>query len=105
MDVGVVTIDYLERPRGPVHDFLASLSLDPTLGDCDDEYEAEDDFDGEDYVWSLNAIVEFSRQYLDWRVDRWVTSRNIYATTKSELRHWIDNLPWKNDYIMLHIGS
>ncbi len=105
MDVGVVTIEYLEHPEGPVHDFLAALSLDPTLGDCDDEYEERDDFDGEDYVWASSNIVEFSRHYLDWRVERWVNGHDIGVSGTSALRNWIDNLPWRNDYIMLHIGG
>ena len=77
MDVGVVTINYLERPGEPVRDFLLHLASDLSLGFNDEEYE-EETHDDEHYTWGGgwggNTFVEFSRPYLSWKAEQWVDS-------------------------------
>ncbi len=108
LDIGVVTIDYLDRPETPVKEFLFHLATDAFLGCADEEYE-EDTNDEEQYIWGGswggNTLVEFSRSYLNWKADRWVSNQSIGAEERITIRRWIDELPWENDMVMLHLGG
>ena len=107
MDVGVVTINYLERPGTPVRDFLFHLASDVSLGFNDEEYE-EETHDDEHYTWGggwgANTFVEFSRPYLGWKANRWATSQGINSVARDTVRRWIADLPWNDDMVMLHLG-
>ena len=80
LDVGVVTIKYLDAPERPVHEFLLHLASDASLG-CDDEEYEEGMGNDEPHAWGGgwegNAFVEFSRSYLNWKADQWVSSQSI----------------------------
>ena len=108
LDVGVVTISYLEAPESPAYDFLLHLARDVFLG-CDDEEYEEDTHDGELYTWGGswggNTVVEFSRSYLTWKADGWAKDQSVGAEGQDALQRWIGDLPWSNDMIMLHLGS
>ena len=108
MDVGVVTINYLERPGTPVRDFLFHLASDVSLGFNDEEYE-EETHDDEHYTWGGgwggNTFVEFSRPYLDWKANQWVNSQDIGTEAKDAVESWLAELPWTDDIIMLHLGA
>ncbi len=107
MDVGVVKINYLERPGKPVRYFLFDLASDVSLGFNDEEYEEETD-DVEPYTWGggwgANTFVEFSRPYLGWKANRWIYSQGVSAETRDAVQSWIADLPWNDDMIMLHLG-
>ncbi len=103
--VGVVTINYFDEPTGVVRDFLVDLTARFDLGDADPEYEEEDDYDGDHYTWCNDGIVEFSRHYLNWKMDKWTDSEGIPVERKAEVQRWIADLPWKNDYVMLHLEA
>ena len=108
LDVGVVTIEYLDTPERPVSEFLLHLAGDEALGYDDEDYE-DATGDDEHYAWGGgwggNAVVEFSRDYLNWKVDQWVSNQSIGAEERDSVQRWISELPWENDMVMLHLGS
>ncbi len=108
LDVGVVTIKYLDATEKPVNEFLLHLASDASLGYEDEEYE-DDTGDDEHYTWGNgwggNAVVEFSRAYLNWKADQWVSNQGVGAEERDSVRRWISDLPWENDMIMLHLGD
>ena len=107
LDVGIVTITYLDSPESPVTEFLLHLASDVSIGYDDEEYEADTHYD-EPYKWgggwAENTLVEFSRPYLNWKADQWVGSQGIGVEERDAVQSWIGDLPWKNDMIMLHLG-
>ena len=101
LDVGVVTIQYLDQPEEPVYAFLNDL-LDEAAWGLDAE---EDDEFVWDASWAGNGLVEFDQGYLDRRMTQWATDRNLGATEQAVLADWSSSLPWKdNGIIMLHLS-
>lgn len=108
LDVGVVTIEYLDTSERPVNEFLLHLAGDQSIGYGDEEYE-DDTGDDEHYTWGCgwggNTVVEFSRAYLSWKADQWGSNQSISAGERDSVQGWISDLPWENDMVMLHLGS
>ncbi len=101
LDVGVVTIEYLERPGQPMYGFLQALMADPDTGTEFDPFDYESGWgDG----WEGNAFYEFERDVLLRRADGWAVKKNLDATERATLLQWIDDLPYRGDVIMLHLG-
>ena len=91
LDVGVVKIEYLDRPREPVYGFLWSLA---------DQFS---DFEwGE--VWEGNAFIELTELNMLTRAAIYATEHNLTAQETYDLENWIKTLPWSGDLIMLHLG-
>ncbi len=101
LDVGVVSIEYLERPAQPMYGFLQDLMADPNVGT---------EFDPFDYVpgwgdgWEGNAFYEFDRDVLLRRADGWAVKKNLDAVDRAMLLRWVDDLPYRGDAIMLHLN-
>jgi hypothetical protein len=91
LDVGVVRITYLERPKEPTYSFLQDLPADGM-----DEHWGGG--------WPGNTIVEFEREQLTQEATDWAMRRNLGANERTGLQSWIDNLPWDGDTIMLHLN-
>ena len=100
LDVGVVTIQYLERPQEPVYRFLNEL-----LNEAAEGLEVEDD---DDWVWEGswegNSLVEFSQDYLERRTIAWATNNNVGDDGRAVLANWVSALPWRDGMIMLHLN-
>ena len=100
LDVGVVTIEYLERPAQPMYGFLQDLMAEPDVGiDEDDEYEG---YWGDG--WGENAFYEFYRDGLTARANGWANEKNLSTTDRDALLEWINRLPYRGDAVMLHLG-
>ena len=99
LDVGVVTFEYLPEPQPPVHDFLYDMLLDPYTG-IDEEYE-DDDWGGN---WDDNGMYEFSHDGLISRARNWADGHSISESAKNDLLSWVEDLPWQNDMVSLHIA-
>ena len=100
MEVGVVTIEYLDRPSEPVSEFLSDLQMDALSG-------LEEPEDGEEAWgggWGSDSLLEFSRSYLERCSIEWADLRRIDPAARAALSRWIATLPWKDDLIMLHLG-
>ena len=106
LDVGVVSIDYLDVPGFPVERFLRDLMIDPKAGMGDGGEDESDDkyWDGGGRYG--NAYYEYSRGGLVKRANGWATEGDIGATERATLLNWIENLPHQEggDTIMLHLS-
>lgn len=102
LDVGVVTIEYLERPGQPMYGFLQDLMVDPEAGSEFDPFDYETSWGDS---WEGNAFYEFERDVLLRRADGWAVRQNLDATERATLLRWVDELPYRCDFIMLHLGN
>ena len=100
LDVGVVTVQYLERPRQPVYGFLGHMAGDINLGWQDPDFENDPDYVGDGYMWGGgwegNTVVDYTRQYLNWKAAQWADSQGISPEGKAELERWIADLPYND---------
>ena len=101
LDVGVVTIDYLERAVEPVYEFLNALLDEASAGL---ETEQDDEFVW-DASWSGNGLVEFDQAYLERRTTQWAINNSLGDMEQASLADWVTSLPWRDDgIIMLHLS-
>ena len=101
LDIGVGTIEYLEQPGQPMYGFLQDLMTDSDVGNEFDTFDYEPTWgDG----WEGNALYEFERDVLLRRADGWAVKKNLDASDRATLLQWVDNLPYRGDAIMLHLG-
>ena len=89
LDVGVVQIEYLDRPDKPTYDFAWHLNIN------------EDDAD---WNSSSSTFVEYTRENLLQQLDRYISENRLPQNDIERLRSWVDGLPWKDDVIMLHLA-
>ena len=97
LSVGVVSIDYLDEPQPPVSDFLKELAMNPNVG-----------IDADDYWgggWADNSFLEFQRSGLMKRARGWCTGRDLNDNERAAVVAWVSSLPWRDGYVMLHLGS
>ena len=101
LDVGVVSIQYLDQPQEPVYAFLNYLLDEAAWGL---EAEENDEFVW-DASWAGNGLVEFDQSYLERRMTQWMTDNNLGDTERVSLADWVSSLPWRdNGIIMLHLS-
>ena len=93
LSVGVVSIDYLDEPQPPVSDFLKDLAMNPGLG--------MEDWGG---GWEENTFLEFQKTALTKRARKWCTDKGVGASGRTALLTWLSSLPWRDGYVMLHLG-
>ena len=91
LDIGVVRINYLRRPDGPAYEFARDLSFDPD----------EADWNGSS---PEHTFVEYSRETMLSVMDRYAAKNKLTQSDTAKIRAWMDELPWKDDTIMLHLG-
>ena len=102
LDIGVVNIEYLERPPQPIYGFLQALMADPNVG-----MSADDDMAGSCWGdgWANNAFYEFYREGLVKQASGWAEARALDQSDRTKLLDWIDNLPYRGHAVMLHLGN
>lgn len=111
LDIGVVSIEYLAQPEPPMYEFMQDLQLNPMTGLREyyadiDSRDAADDLDGEsDDIWNDGGFCEFSRNGLTKRAGGWAIRKNLTPFETTQLLDWIAKLPWRNDFLMLHLGN
>lgn len=99
LSVGVVSIEYLDEPGGPVDAFLKTLLLNPDYG------LGEDDDGAWGGGWAGNSFHEFERATLTGQADAWCDNTNLDAASRAAVLAWLAALPWQGDMIMLHLGE
>ena len=102
LDVGVVTIEYMDSPAPPIEEFLFDLLLNPYTGVDDDENDDDEFWGGS---WSGNGLFEFGRSGLITRAGKWADDHDISPLDRTALLSWVEALPWHDDMVMLHLGS
>ncbi len=91
LDVGVLTVSYLERPEPFVRDFLLQLAEDA----------GEDDWGGS---WEGNAVIEMTRDRTLAKARQFAERRGLAQEDANALAAWLRALPWCGDTVMLHLG-
>ena len=91
-DIGVVTIEYLERPDEPIYGFIQEI---PSLLDCDNR-----SWSG---AWEGNFFLQTDRQRLLAASRYYASRRHLSTHEREELTEWVNELPWKGDIVMLHL--
>lgn len=90
LDVGVVRINYIERPRGIVYGFL--WYLDYHAFDADWEVSCgSDTFVGYTYGNIVGQAEQFSEM------------EDLNEHDRAQVMSWIGKLPWNQSTIMLHL--
>ena len=91
LDIGVVKIDYLDRPSGAAYRFAWNLA-----GEWDDE------------TWevysSANVFAEYDYDHLIRRAEEYIASEGLGSTDAHQVMRWVRNLPWRGSTVMLHLG-
>ena len=91
VDVGVVNITYLDRPKEPIYHFLWIIAQ----GGFDEDWGGG---------WSGNTFAEFKRESLTEGATRWADDKGLTPQERIDLFRWIEELPWTNNHIMLHLN-
>ena len=92
LEVGVIpTIEYLDRPHEAARGFISHLSNNAEEADWH-------------VIAPMNKIVEYTRENLCRLMERYITAGDLTVADVRGIRGWVNSLPWKNDYIMLHFG-
>lgn len=102
LDIGVVNINYLDRPGQPMYGFMWDLMANPEagLGDApgDGDWHWEGGGNGE------SSFYEFTHDGMLNRANGWAEDKNLAAAEREALVAWIENLPYRGDTIMLHLS-
>ena len=102
LDVGVVTIEYMDSPAQPAEEFLFDLLLNPYTGVDDDENDDDEFWGGS---WSGNGLYEFGRAGLISRARNWADDTKYQSIRKSLLAEYgLKRCRGRNDRVMLHLG-
>lgn len=91
LDVGVVSINYLDRPVDKTYDFLWYLN-----------------HNAEEADWLTGAegstFIEITSDTMDEQLCRFQSENRLSPDDVEGVQRWIASLPWKGDVIMLHFG-
>ncbi len=80
LDIGIITIQYLERPRGMAYEFAWELAVEASVGGY---------MHGEGNNWG--AFTQ--RQVLEM-LEEFAETRRLDASAKREVLAWVESLPW-----------
>ena len=91
LDIGVVNIDYLDRPSGAAYRFAWHLA-----GEWDDQ------------TWEVysgaNVFAEYDYDHLTNRAQHFIESERLPSDEARQIMRWVRNLPWRGNSVMLHMG-
>jgi len=91
IDVGVVRISYLDRPRQPIYNFLWWLA----------EHAGHDEWGG---GWCDNAFLETDQTRLISKAELYARQQSMSQDQLGQLLSWVRELPWDGNVIMLHLN-
>ena len=80
LDVGIIAIKYLERPRGRAYDFAWELAI---------EASASGYMHGDGNNWGA-----FTQRQMLHMLDDFAETQRLDASTKAEILAWVRSLPW-----------
>ncbi len=90
LGVGVVKINYLSRPSEPAYGFLQYLAINA----CAAEWGGG---------WEGNAIFELTRRRMLALGRLYGKQDGLSQEERKRITEWINELPWDDDTIMLHL--
>lgn len=91
LDIGIVRIEYLNRPMEPIYSFLSELAMD---AGCDS-------WGG---FWEGNAFVELMRRAMLSKARAYSRKQSLPKDDLDKLIAWVKGLPWDGNTIMLHLN-
>ena len=91
LDIGVVRISYLDRPKGSALEFARHL----IASSCEADWQVAD---------GANVFVEYERDNLLALVESHVTAKSLGPEAAAQVLSWVNNLPWNGDVVMLHFN-
>jgi hypothetical protein len=80
LDIGIISINYLERPTGIAYDFAWEMA---------EEASAHGYMHGEGNNWAA-----FTQRRVLRLLDRFVRSHGLSDSDKAEILTWLQSLPW-----------
>ena len=91
LDIGVVTLGYLERPTGPTYKFARHLA----------EYYWEADWQ---FGEGGNTLAQYLPVTLERLAEEYAESQSLTADEKAELLKWVNALPSDTGAVTLHFS-
>ncbi len=82
LDIGIIHIEYLPRPRGRAYEFARELAVDAST----DGY-----MNGADNNWG-----PFTQRQVLQKLDAFAADKRLGATAKAEVLTWVRSLPWED---------
>ena len=80
LDIGIMKVEYLPRPRGVVYDFAREMA-------------AEGAFDA--YMFGEgNSWIPFTQRQVLRMLDKFASERGLSPQERLEIRAWLVSLPW-----------
>lgn len=90
LDIGIISIRYLSRPMGRAYDFAQELALQSLW----DGY-----MSGQGNSWA-----PFTRDGVMAHLETFSTKHGLSSQEQTEVREWVESLPWEGDLIELHFN-
>ena len=90
LDIGIISIEYLERPRGIAYEFAWELAVEASVGGY---------MYGEGNNWGA-----LSKGQVSGLIDTFAQQKALTREQTTEIRSWVESLPWDGDDIELHFN-
>lgn len=90
LDIGIISMQFLERPRGIAYEFAWELAA---------EANAFGYMGGPD-----NSYGPFTRRRVRRMLRNFAERKSLSQEQTAEIESWIDSLPWDGDDIELHFN-
>ena len=84
LDIGIMQVEYLARPKGVVYDFACEMAARGAV----DAY-----MFGEGNSW-----IPFTQRQVLRMLDEFTRERGLSPTERLEVRSWLASLPWIGDW-------
>lgn len=90
LDIGIISIQYLERPHGIAYRFAWELAVEAST----DGY-----MHGDGNNWGA-----FSRRQVRRMLDSFARQEALTQEQKTEIQSWVNSLPWDGANVELHFN-
>ena len=91
LDVGVVNINYQSRPVAAAYDFAWHLNHNSDVADWV-------------VVADGNTFIELTHETMLEQERQFESENDLSLRDIEVVRSWVDNLPWNDGVIMLHLS-
>ena len=91
LDVGIVSINYRNRPVAAAYDFAWHLNHNSDVGDWV-------------VVADGNTFIELTHETMLEQERQFESENDLSLRDIEVVRSWVDNLPWNDGVIMLHLS-
>jgi len=90
LDIGIIKITYLDRPRGWAYRFAWEMAV---------EASANGYMHGEGNNWG-----PFTKEQVREMLEEFARDKGLTTSEKNKLWRWVNSLPWEGRYIELHFS-